>query len=315
MTDWLLLTATLPTTPSALRVRIWRALKATGCGTLRDGVYLLPAAASSAPAFRDIERAVTEGGAQAHLLAVSARDPAQEQAFRALFDRSEAYAELLQSFKEARTLIKQGSGIDLHRKLRALEQQFRAIEAGDFFPGKDHQRAAAALETLRREILQRLSPGEPTPQSGAIRRQSVLDYQGKTWATRRRPWVDRLATAWLVRRFVDPVAAFTWIGNAKKCPRKAIGFDFDGATFSHADGKVTFEVVLSAFGLDQDPALRSLGELVHYIDVGGIPVDAAAGVETVVRGLLAQHADDDQLLEASLPLFDSLYAAMRTPHD
>ena len=82
-----------------------------------------------------------------------------------------------------------------------------------------------------------------------------------------------------------------------------------------SDGKVTFEVVMHAFGLEQDPALKALGELVHYIDAGGIPVDAAAGVETVVRGLLAQHADDDQLLEASLPLFDSLYAAMRTTHD
>lgn len=315
MTDWLLLTATLPTTPSALRVRIWRALKATGCGTLRDGVYLLPASAASAPAFRDIERSVTEGGAQAHMLAVSARDPAQEKRFRALFDRSESYAELLQSFKEARALIKQGSGIDLRRKLRDLEQQLQALEASDFFPGKDRQRAAAALETLRREIQQQLSPGEPTPRSQAIRRQSVADYQGKTWATRRRPWVDRLATAWLVRRFVDQAAAFAWIDSAKKCPKKAVGFDFDGATFSHADGKVTFEVVMHAFGLEQDPALNALGELVHYIDVGGIPVDAAAGVETVVRGLLALHADDDQLLEASLPLFDSLYAAMRTPHD
>ncbi len=315
MTDWLLLTATLPTTPSALRVRIWRALKATGCGTLRDGVYLLPASASSAPAFWDIERSVTEGGAQAHMLALSARDPVQEKTFRALFDRSDAYAELLQSFKEARALLKQSTEVDLPRKLRALEQQFQALEASDFFPGKDHQRAAAALETLRREILQQLSPGEPTPQSQAIRRLALHAYQGKTWATRRRPWVDRLATAWLVRRFVDQTASFAWIDSPKKCPRTAVGFDFDGATFSHADGKVTFEVVMHSFGLDGDDALKGLGELVHYIDAGGIPVDAAAGVETVVRGLLAQHADDDQLLEASLPLFDSLYAAMRTTHD
>lgn len=315
MTDWLLLTATLPTTPSALRVRIWRALKATGCGTLRDGVYLLPASAASAPAFWEIERSVTAGGAQAHMLVLSARDPTQEKAFRALFDRSDGYAELLQSFKEARALVKQGSGIELRKTLRALEQQFQALAASDFFPGKEQQRAAAALETLRREILQRLSPGEPTPRSQSIRRRSVDDFQGKTWVTRRRPWVDRLATAWLVRRFVDPGASFAWIDSPKQCPRKAVGFDFDGATFTHADGKVTFEVVMHTFGLERDPALMSLGELVHSIDVGGIPVDAAAGVETVVRGLLAQHADDDRLLEASLSLFDSLYAAMRTTHD
>src|SRR3954463_2393120 len=97
MSNWLILTATLPTNPSGLRVRVWRALKATGAGTLREGVYVLPASAPSAQALRDIERAVLEGGAEAHLLELRARDHAQEQAFRGLFDRSELYAELMQS--------------------------------------------------------------------------------------------------------------------------------------------------------------------------------------------------------------------------
>jgi hypothetical protein len=143
---------------------------------------------------------------------------------------------------------------------------------------------------------------------------SIEAFQGRTWATRKRPWVDRLATAWLIARFIDRSPRFVWLDNAKRCPKSALGFDFDGATFSHVDDKVTFEVVLSAFSLEHDPALRRLGELVHDIDVGGIPVDAAAGVETVVRGLQAQHPqDDDALLAAALPLFDSLYAAFGTP--
>lgn len=311
-TEWLLLTATLPTRPSALRVRIWRALKATGAGTLREGVYLLPASAPTAPAFHAIERSVQEGGAQAHMLVVSARDAAQEAAFRALFDRSEAYAELLAALKETRAGVRKSTEAELRKQLRTLEQQFGALQATDFFPGIPAGRAATALAALRREIERQLSPGEPTPKAATIVARTRDDYQRKTWATRKRPWVDRLATAWLIVRFVDEAPRFVWIDGPKKCPRGALGFDFDGATFTHVDDKVTFEVVASAFGLERDAALKRLGELVHYIDVGGIPADAAAGVEAIVRGLQAQHPkDDDALLAAALPVFDALYASAK----
>src|SRR3954471_324884 len=100
MANWLILTATLPTSPSALRVRVWRALKATGAGTLREGVYVLPSTAGTAPALWSIERSITESGAEAHMLLVPARDDTQEKAFRALFDRADLYAELVQSVKD-----------------------------------------------------------------------------------------------------------------------------------------------------------------------------------------------------------------------
>lgn len=247
------------------------------------------------------------------MLAVTARDSAQETAFQALFDRAELYAEFMQSVKEARSTVKRSTEAELRKAMRALEQQLLNIQAGDFFPGLHSEKAAAALEALRRAVELHLSPGEPEAGAHAIRRLALADYQGKAWATRKRPWVDRLATAWLVQRFVDPAARFVWVDAAKKCPRGAIGFDFDGAPFSHVADKVTFEVVAQSFGLDDDPALQRLAELVHCIDVGGIPVDAAPGVETVVRGLQALHADDDALLAAALAVFDALYAAMRQP--
>jgi hypothetical protein len=108
-----------------------------------------------------------------------------------------------------------------------------------------------------------------------------------------------------------PQAQFVWLDDPKKCPKTALGFDFDHARFTHLGDKVTFEVVAQTFGLDADEGLQRLGELVHYIDVGGIPVDEAAGVETLVRGLQAQHGQDDALLAASFPIFDTLYAAMK----
>ncbi len=315
MTPWLILTATLPTNPSALRVRVWRALKATGAGTLREGVYVLPEHASTAQALWDLEQTITGAGAEAHMLVVSSRDEAQEKAFRGLFDRCDLYAELLQSIKEGRGSIRKAAQAELHKGLRGLEQQLQTIQAGDFFPGKDRQKAVDALAALRREVELHLSPGEPAPTQAAVEPRAIADYQGRTWATRKRPWVDRLATAWLVQRFIDKSPTFTWLADARKSPKNALGYDFDGATFTHLGDKVTFEVVAESFGLLEERAIRCFAALVHYIDIGGIPVDEAPGFEMLVRGLLARHDNDDALLAAAIPLFDAFYAAMQTSHD
>lgn len=312
MTPWLILTATLPTRPSGLRVRIWRTLKSTHCATLREGVYLLPAAAASAKAFWEMDAAIRQAGADAHLLELQARDAAQENDFLARFDRSELYAEFALSLKEARKAFKAAAEAEIRKTLRSLEGQLQSILEADFFPGRAAQAASAGLRALHQETQRQLSPGEPVTASGSIALLDSADYQGKTWATRARPWVDRLATAWLVQRFVDKAPRFVWLANAKKCPESALGYDFDGATFSHVAERVTFEVVAASFGLDKDPALVRLGQLVHFIDMGGIAVDEASGLELLVRGLQAQHADDAALLAAALPLFDTLFEALRS---
>ncbi|MBL0728909.1 chromate resistance protein ChrB domain-containing protein [Piscinibacter sp. HJYY11] len=315
MTLWLILTATLPTTPSGLRVRVWRALKATGAGTLREGVYVLPEHAPTARALCELAATIREAGAEAHLLHVPAHDEAQELAFRALFDRREACAELLQSIRQTRAALKKASEAQLRKTLRTLEQQGQAIQASDFFPGPASEKAAEALAALRVDIERHLSPGEPCAADLAIEPRDIADHQGRTWATRKRPWVDRLATAWLVQRFIDRSPRFIWLADPAKCPKAALGYDFDGATFTHVGDRVTFEVVAESFALLGDPALRRLAALVHCIDVGGAPVDEAPGVEAVVRGLQALHARDDALLAAAVPLFDALYAALQLTRD
>ncbi|MFM2058932.1 MAG: hypothetical protein RLY71_3317 [Pseudomonadota bacterium] len=308
-TEWLILTATLPTTPSGLRVRVWRSLKATGAGTLREGVYVLPEHASSAQALWELQRTITAAGAEAHMLVVQARDDEQERAFRGLFDRSELHAELLQAIKEANGSLQGATQAQLHKRLRALEGQLHSLQAIDFFPGQASRKTAAALTVLRRQIELQLSPDEPSAARAGIASLQVEDFQGRTWATRQRPWVDRLATGWLVQRFIDRAPTFVWLADARQVPKDALGYDFDGATFSHVADKVTFEVVAESFGLIQDAALRRLAGLVHYLDVGGIPVDEAPGLELLIRGLQARHADDDALLAAAVPVFDALYAA------
>lgn len=314
-TRWLILTATLPTQPSGLRVRVWRALKATGAGTLREGVYVLPDHAPGATTLEALEGTIAEAGAQAHLLRVQARDAAQERSFRALFDRADRYGEFLQSVKQTRGRIRKASEAELRQGLRTLETQLRTLQSTDFFPGRDGEKAASALATLRREVELHLAPGEPAATTAAIPRLAIDAYQGRTWATRQRPWVDRLGTAWLIGRFIDRKPSFTWLADPKRCPRSALGYDFDGARFTHVGDKVTFEVVAESFGLLDDPALRRLALLVHCIDVGGPPVDEAPGFEMLIRGLQLMHADDPALLAAALPAFDACYAAMKVSNE
>jgi hypothetical protein len=309
---WLALVITLPTSPSAVRVRIWRALKAGGCGALRDGVYLLPDRPDCARVLDGLADEVRQADGEATQLAFAARDAEQQRQFEALFDRSDEYKAFERDLARARRELRTADEVPGRRTLRALAQRLEALRGIDFFADARAAAVATALEDLRLECEARWSPGEPAARvKGAIEALDAADYQGRTWATRRRPWVDRLASAWLVRRFIDPSARFVWLKPSAKPPKSALGFDFDGARFTHVAGKVTFEVIAASFGLDDDAALRRLGEAVHYIDIGGAANDEAAGLEALIRGLQAQHDDDDALLDAALGVFDALYSGLR----
>lgn len=175
----------------------------------------------------------------------------------------------------------------------------------DFFPSEAQRQADTALSELEHAVSRILSPDEPHSIQGSISLLSISEYQGRIWATRSRPWVDRLACAWLIRRFIDPKAALLWLASPADCPVDALGFDFDGATFSHVDGRVSFEVLMASFNLET-PALKRLGALVHFLDVGGVQPPEALGIESVLAGLRDSIHDDDQLLLAASTVFESL---------
>jgi hypothetical protein len=130
-------------------------------------------------------------------------------------------------------------------------------------------------------------------------------------ATRKAPWVDRLASAWLIKRFIDRDARFVWLARLSERPRNAVGFDFDGAQFTHVGNRVTYEVLLSSFGLETDPALAAIGAAVHFLDVGGIPVPDAKGLETMLKGAREKARSEDALLTDAMRAFDLLYSAYR----
>jgi hypothetical protein len=305
---WLLLIVSLPTSSATGRMRIWRALKAQGCMALRDGAYLLPSKPDHEQALQELaDECIREDGS-AWLMAVLPRSADEASAYRQLFDRSEDYAELRKVWKDANRGIASLAAPELARLQRKLQREFDAVRAIDFFPGEASVEAEAAWTDFSKRIDSVLAPDEPHETRGRIPQLDISKYQKRTWATRRRLWVDRVASAWLIRRFIDHDARFRWLATPSECPKSALGFDFDGAAFAHVGDRVTFETLLASFGLEAEAALVRLGTIVHVLDVGGEPVPEAKGFEAVMAGARERLTDDDALLAEMSTVLDSLYA-------
>jgi len=305
MNNWNLLIISLPTENATARMRVWRSLKASGAAVLRDGVYLLPERESCLETFDTIAAEVRAGGGTAWVLTIV--EPVSAD-FGGLFDRGREYSALLTDIAKLNGELSTATAQDALKQARKLRKTFTGLNAIDFFPGEAQRQAAAALAALELSITRILSPDEPRPTAATIPALAIGDYQGRAWATRSRPWADRLACAWLIRRFIDPNAQLLWLASPADCPEHALGFDFDGAAFSHVDDLVTFEVLLASFSLDQS-ALKRMAALVHFLDVGGIPPPEAAGIESVLAGLRASIIDDNRLFTAAGAVFDGLLAA------
>jgi len=306
--DWLLLVVSLPTPNSTARMRIWRALKGLGCVALRDGAYLLPAGTDREQSLRDLADECSREGGVAWLLAVQSRSDEEALTYRQLFDRSDEYAQLRKSWKETNRTLRTLSMSELLRVRRRMEREYQAVREMDFFPNETSIETDAAFTDFAKRLEALLSPDEPHEAAGGVPRLDANSYRGRTWATRRRLWVDRVASAWLIRRFIDPDARFRWLAKPSDCPKSALGFDFDGAAFTHVADLVTFETLMASFGLEDDPALLRLGALVHQLDVGGEPVPEASGFEAVMGGARERLDDDDALLAEMTTVLDSLYA-------
>jgi hypothetical protein len=310
---WLLFISTLPGQNGALRVSVWRSLKALGVGLLRDGVYVLPDRPDLVTALQALERDVVGSGGTAYLLHIRGESDDEDARLCALFDRSEEYGGLLASAHALLADVATRSEADARRAVRQLRRDAAALEAIDFFGSRGLEQVERALEKLDALVVSTFSPDEPRAVDALVERRDRKDFQGRRWATRRRLWVDRVASAWFIRRFIDERPAFVWLDDPKRLAKGAVGFDFDGAAFTHAGRLTTFEVLALAFGLDDDRAVAKLGAMVHHLDVGGTPVPEAAGFEAILSGMRDRAADDDQLLAGMSPVLDALYESFASP--
>lgn len=306
---FLTLLLSLPTGNATLRMRVWRTLKNTGCGVLRDGVYLLPIGAPRVAALIEAESEVKAAGGFAMTVELNFKTSQQFEHARKLFDRSGDYGALVGRIGAARAALSRLGKRKADTLVERLRRSLADLAEIDFFPGQARLQAADAMAALEREAQQLFSEGEPHSSKRKVRRLDPAKYRGRTWATRKNLWVDRLASAWLIKRFIDKNAKFVWIDSPRARPKGAVGFDYDGAEFTHAASRVTFEVLLASFGLDSDPALASIGGAVHFLDAGGIPVADAKGLETILSGIKAKARSDDETLLEAVKVFDFFHSA------
>ncbi|GAB2841001.1 chromate resistance protein [Pseudoduganella ginsengisoli] len=306
--SWLLLILSLPATATSARMRIWRSLKASGCAALRDGAYLLPDRGDHKYVLQQLLTDAEREGGTGWLLPVAPKSAREILRLQALFDRSDDYQAFVAGLESSRPALTAMAAPELQRQLRKLRKEFDALRSLDFFPTDASRRADAAWLDFVHLAETLLSPGEPQIAGGEIPRRDLADYQGRTWATRRGLWVDRVASAWLIRRFIDQDAHFLWLATPADCPPHALGFDFDHASFTHVGECVTFEVLAASFGLDTDAGLRRLGAMVHALDVGGAFVAEAAGFEAMLSGARRRAKNDDQLLAEISTVLDALYS-------
>jgi len=311
---WLLLITNLPGRNATVRMRMWRALKAAGAGLMRDGAYVLPDSETSRHVFEEQSADIAAAGGLGHIVAFQASSQAQHASLVSLFDRTSEYSEALDRLDALKSKLTRFDEIDARQELTSISRDVAAIVARDFFPGEPRKQMEGALADAEAALNGRFAPDEPHAAHRNIVQRQRKDYRGRTWATREHLWIDRVASAWLIQRFIDPEARFVWLKRIKDCPRRAVGFDFDGAEFSHVDSKVTFEVLLASFGLEADAKLARLGTLIHHLDVGGIPVAEGPGLTTIMAGARALQKDDDALLKAMKPVFDALYAGYGVEH-
>ena len=308
MGSWLVTVTQLPTEDPDARMRVLRTLESLGTAVMREGVYVLPDTPANRRALEALSEYIAKSAGNAQVLRVEAASAAQQSALERLFDRTARYEELVKTVKSLRV----GFGhSDPHAIARVLQKQRRdleAIAALDFFPADARKRAEQALAKAEAEVKALLSTSSQPAAFGTEER-----LHGRTWATRKPAWADRLACAWLVRRFIDPEAKLAWLEKSEQAPSGALGFAYDGAHFPASAGRVAYEEMLAKLNLGRNPALAKIASIVHFLEMGGVAVPEAAGVQTLLQGALRRSSSPQELVVEAEKTFDLLYEAYYEP--
>jgi hypothetical protein len=311
--DWYLLIHQLPPRPLYLRAKIGNRLEKVGAVALKNSIYVLPRRGDCLEDFQWIAQEAVAGGGEAWVSEAAFPDPSVSKAlvtrFRAQSDQAyEALAgDVRQAIREARGRSPAGSPEERAARRARLRKRLEEIRGNDFF-GAPRGRE---IEVLMEEFEMLLNRTAPDPAGSPPR--GLPGLAGRVWVTRRGIKVDRMSTAWLVRRFVNPRARFRFVDPARETPASGeVSFDMTGGVVTHEGDRCTFETLLSRTG-SKDPGLRAIGEIVHDLDLkdGKYGRPEAAGIRALIDGIVRSHAADTRRLEAGLELFDQLYASLR----
>jgi hypothetical protein len=316
-TRWLLLIHQLPAKPAYARVKVWRRLQALGAVTVKGAVYALPANSETQEDFAWLAKEIVESGGEAMICEAALVEGFGDHEMQALFDqaRDEDYARLAQEAREIAALPSEDATdrelADLATQAARLRKQLDAVVAIDFF-GANGRLAAQGLVSGLEAALQKedaVPASEPTPAPGPL--------SNRAWVTRRGVQIDRIASAWLIRRFIDQGARFKFVPSSGYQPEPGeLRFDMFEGEFTHRGERCTFEVLLAHAGL-VDPALSAIGEIVHDIDLKDDKYGRAetAGVKSLITGIATPGADDEQRLARGAVLLDGLYDSFALKKD
>jgi hypothetical protein len=307
MDSWLVTIAQLPTEDPAARMRVLRTLESLGAAVMREGAYLLPDTATNRQALEALGDYIVKSAGSAQVLQVNATAPAQHAQLRRLFDRSARYEDLIKTVESLRVGFGHSDPSAISRVLHKQRREFEAIAALDFYPTEARSRAERALAETDAAVRQLLFTSSSTSIGAGER------LLRRAWATRNPLWADRLACAWLIRRFVDPEATLTWLEKNEELPSGALGFAFDGAHFAASGTRVAYEEMLAQLQLGKNPALGKIGSIVHFLEMGGSAVPEAAGVQTLLQGAQRRSTSMQELLGEAEKTFDLLYEAYYEP--
>jgi hypothetical protein len=315
---WLLLIPQLPSDPAYLRVKVWRRLQRLGAISVKNAVYVLPASEQGLEDFQWLLREIEQGGGEGMICEANLIDGLTDQAVRELFDSArdadyEEIASQLRTIRAATARRKRKSLADelpeLKTRLIKLRRRFTDINAIDFFGAKGRM----IVEGLLTEMEKRLIDTDGSDQKDIALQESSAELVGKTWVTRSGVHVDRIACAWLIRRFIDPDARFKFVSAKDHEPSSGeLRFDMFKAEFTHVGDMCSFEVLLKRIALN-DPALRAIAEIVHDIDLKDSKFgrEQVAGIAHVIAGICASQKDDLARIARGSALFDDAYEYFR----
>jgi len=319
--NWLLFFYTVPSKPGNLRMKVWRRLIKMGAASLKGSVYILPYSEDHLEALHWLTGEVSSLGGEAAFAKVDRIETMKDEEIVSLFQaqREHDYAPIATALE---ALEVQLSSLEQQQDPKGLERvkgtfqkllkDYRSVQGIDFFHCPQGANLQGRLEQFEERFTQLIAqPQAERPESAGPR--SKEDYQGRVWVTRRNPFVDRMASAWLIRRFIDSQARFEFLETDRMVGAvlNGVSFDVPGGDFTHEQDRCTFEVLLEAFGL-RGKVLRKMAEVVHDLDLkdGKFANPQACGVETILLGIRKTAKDDREALDEGIKTFERLHAAL-----
>jgi hypothetical protein len=312
---WLLLIHQIPPKPDYFRVKVGRRLARLGAVAVKRSVYVLPLTESALEDFQWVAREISAEGGEATVCRASFVEGLSDEQVQALFHaaREADYVALAEEAREVAARVPRRLDANDERRsalesdLARVKKRFGEVAALDFFDAPARVPTEAAIFELERLLARKMQPGAgPQPPSRE-------DFRGRVWVTRKNIHVDRIASAWLVRRFIDPKAKFKFVpGQGYRAVGDEITFDMFEGTFTHVGDKCTFEVLVGTFEL-REPGLRAIAEIVHDIDIkdGKFGRPEAAGFATLIAGISLLERDDESRLAFGERVLGALHEALR----